>query len=234
MLLGKWFNPLQRTLGKQTNRIEKYIGKHFERLKPKPRRRTGQLKVEYNTLLRLLTQVWDNASMGTDIKNINGFIYDPEVSTSVCGVFVKDEIIVIACRGTIPSNKEDIFVDLEIVRMRYRRTKRYNDLNEQQAKILEKYPDMEQYVYTGHSLGGLESFVLWENVKRNMNTFWVGFNPAPIHNFYSYPASERIQLFRTNKDIVSGITPYGKNVEVINCTDGLQQCHEASQFKDRL
>ena len=77
---------------------------------------------------------------------IGPFTKDNSFSEENCSLYVSNDTIVIAIRGTDPKNSKDIFTDIALALNKLKITPRYKHINEIFKKVTEKYK------YIGKSL----------------------------------------------------------------------------------
>ena len=87
-------------------------------------------------------------------KNIDSFVYDSSLSNLKTAVYISydDKIILIAHRGTVLSDAEDIADDLAILSGTFNLTNRYKKALKLNKLIYDKFPAY-RIINTGHSLG---------------------------------------------------------------------------------
>lgn len=106
---------------------------------------------------------------------LRNFTLDKELSTKKNSVFVDSNTgeVVIAYKGTNPTNKEDLYDDLQIVLSREDSTSRFQKANDLYTKVEAKY-GKENVRIAGHSLGGAIAMYVGERNDVESHSF----NPA--------------------------------------------------------
>lgn len=148
-----------------------------------------------------------------------GYVLDPTRSTAEAALFVPytgaldeqgvepmaptpERPAVLAYRGTVPSNPEDVLTDVALAAGKLKRTPRYVR-SLAMARSLQNSVAKNALVLTGHSLGG--SLALW--AARALGLRAAGFNPGVGADLL--PARGRkgqFVVYRTPVDVVSALS----------------------------
>jgi len=147
--------------------------------------------------------------------NVAGFRYIPSLSTNEHAVYrdPNRKRSVIASRGTVPTNPDDISSDLGLTLGKLGQTPRYKRLKAAYRKMTDNYPK-DTYHATGHSLAAALSAQLHKN-HSSMKTS-TGFNgPAA---FFSPLTQLTSYLFQTNgqKRLNTGHVAYVRGTDPVS------------------
>lgn len=128
-------------------------------------------------------------------RNIMGYQLDEELNTKTEAVYINNNNIIIASKGT--NDLDDIKTDIEIIKTDvgdkedfYNRTNRQRELLQMIKKTRAKYPNANIEL-TGHSLSGK---AILEALNINRDLYGISFNPGGY--------------FPTNKNFVNNSTIY--------------------------
>jgi hypothetical protein len=145
----------------------------------------------------------------TPIRRINEFTLHRGLSDPHSVVFTNEEKlgvvtrIVVAFRGTDPSNVQDLMTDVMILFGKETTAERFRYASAKIERIQELYPEVP-IVVCGHSLGGSLAI----HVARRYNLSAYTYNPAQglchgyLQRLNRYP---KIRVYRINTDMVSSL-----------------------------
>lgn len=112
-------------------------------------------------LLALMSeQAYLPAEKRTDIHYYNYYL---PLSTNDVGVWYNSDNVIIAYRGTVPTNLSDLYNDALI--LSGQRTLRGRQLEEHFLNVTRVIPN-HKYIFTGHSLGGTLATEIYELCKK--------------------------------------------------------------------
>jgi hypothetical protein len=155
---------------------------------------------------------------------IGEFTKVPNFSQENCIVYVSNDTVVLAIRGTDPKNSKDIFTDIALALNKLKITPRYREINNIFKKVTEKYQYIGKslipykFIATGHSLGGsLALQLLLDNPNKidAIHIFNAGGAPADIQKGlvmkiakflgvkYYKTISKKIHIYRVTGDLIS-------------------------------
>lgn len=155
---------------------------------------------------------------------IDEFTKDPNFSQVNCVVYVSNDTVVLAIRGTNPKSSEDIFTDIALALNKLKITPRYRQINDVFKKLTEKYKYIGKsllsykFIAVGHSLGGsLALQLLLDNPNKldAIHIFNAGGAPADIQRGlvmkigkflgvkYYKTISKKIHIYRVTGDLIS-------------------------------
>lgn len=110
------------------------------------------------------------------------FTYDPSISTTRVAVYHSPTRLIVAQRGTVPSDPKDLYADLHIAATTFEHTARAKSALTNAKKAHKKYPHLVMSS-TGHSLGGAAALYVAKkmDVKNSkVVVFNPGSSPAPL------------------------------------------------------
>jgi hypothetical protein len=139
------------------------------------------------------------ASYKTDrAENIDGYIYDKDLSNNNTAVYHNDNNVIIGFRGTV--NIDDLITDVSVIKGTADDI-RFKQAVETYNKVKNKYPNL-RIMATGHSLGG--SLALYLNSLYNIpvETFNAGMGLGFLK---SNPNSANVLMHVIKGDVISGL-----------------------------
>jgi hypothetical protein len=150
---------------------------------------------------------------GARDPDVLGFRYDQDVSTERTAVYVGSDRIIIANRGTVPTDQSDLKADALIVAGQFDKSDRLKRSLKTVADVAAKYPGVRLEM-TGHSLGGKVAQMIGlalPGVK--VVTFNMGSSPLDIATSLKDKAlcaltnSERCKRLKNQTHYSTGIDP---------------------------
>ena len=132
-------------------------------------------------------------------------------STPTLKFYLEDKTIVVAIRGTVPTDKEDVKADASIAVNQLKSTPRYKKDMETLLNVMRKYPTNEYTYYgVGHSLGGaiLDAFIDEGWIKNG-----VSYNPAIQPKDLKKPISNQ-RIYQAGDPLYNVMGRFASNVEV--------------------
>jgi hypothetical protein len=131
-------------------------------------------------------------------ENIDGYIYDKDLSNNNTAVYHNDNNVIIGFRGTV--NIDDLITDVSVIKGTSDDI-RFKQAVETYNKVKNKYPNL-RIMATGHSLGG--SLALYLNSLYNIpiETFNAGMGLGFLK---SNPNSANVKMYAIKGDVISGL-----------------------------
>jgi hypothetical protein len=183
---------------------------------------------EYSIASQLAYQYFDNNNDAEQIQRaldtyLENYTFDPEYSNNNASTFIRpDGSVIIAYRGTRPTNLDDLNTDASILAGQHRTDTphpRFVEAVNHYNYVKAKYDNVD---LTGHSLGGtLADYVGRMNDERAV-VFNAGESPFSLSVI---PKSEnsKTKIYRTNTfDIVSfanSLYPHAQSIRVVPQTE---------------
>jgi len=184
--------------------------------------------MEYAIASQLAYQYYDNNNDADQIQRaldtyLENYTFDPEYSNNNASTFIRpDGSVIIAYRGTRPTNLDDLNTDASILAGQHRTDTphpRFVEAVNHYNYVKAKYDNVD---LAGHSLGG----TIADYVGRMNDEKAVVFNPGESPFSLSViPASStsKTRIYRTNTfDIVSfanSMYPHAQSIRVVPQTD---------------
>lgn len=163
-----------------------------------------------DTIALMISQAYKPVGARASVAEYN---YVPQLSNQLFAVYLQPKTLdaVLAFRGTQLDNKEDLIADSQIVAGRYTGSSRDKEVDYLVTRALNGLRGVRSVLFTGHSLGGRESWEAFSRRSRNRTYTWRGYNSAPLGSKYnSFVASgdRRTEAIRTRFDLVSAPDAY--------------------------
>ena len=131
-------------------------------------------------------------------------------STPTLKFYLLDKTIVVAIRGTVPTDKDDVKADASIPLNQLKNTARYQKDMSTLLDVMKRYPVSEYTYYgVGHSLGGaiLDMFINEGWIKNG-----VSYNPAVQPKDFNKTSNQRI--YQSGDPLYNVMGRFASNVEV--------------------
>lgn len=132
---------------------------------------TGSGKIPKKDAIFLLLSQEAYERPSKRLHKIKGFTYDPSLSSLRTAVYHNASQLIIAHRGTVPSDHADILADAFIANDTFASSSRAKSSLTATKRAMRKYPQLT-VIQTGHSLGGATA----QFVGAKTNTRVVAFN----------------------------------------------------------
>lgn len=182
--------------------------------KREPRKKLSDFeqKDTMDTYARLAREVYE----GQRARDIKGHILQPEYSTEKRAVYYNPTTgkYVVAQRGTVPTDREDLQDDIKVVKDELKTSKRHKD----EKKFIEKLildKGKDNVILTGHSLGSNHAKLLSQEFDLPMYGFSEGETVSAdkiVENFFNR-GDDRVQNFKVAYDPISFLNPFSKNIK---------------------
>lgn len=143
---------------------------------------------------------------------VKGFVYDRDLSSRYTAVYVGPDRIIIAARGTVPSDPEDLKADALIVAGQFAKSDRLKKSIKDVEAVVQKYPG-KRLEFTGHSLGGKVASELGKAVGGKVVTFNMGTSPLEIAQslkdkaICAFSNSENCKRLKQQTHYTTGVDP---------------------------
>lgn len=178
-IFSKIKNRLPKIYNKVTNLFNKGI---LQPIKNKVFPNTvNKIKDEHRDELQASIEVYEPPD--SRAERIDGHNYDRELSNKRTAVYVSDDKkhIILAFRGTVPSNIRDLGSDLKIVledfkikKDEFKKSKYMREARRAYKKVRAKYGNDIDITLTGHSLSGRVSIQLAKELDEDAIAFNAG------------------------------------------------------------
>lgn len=148
---------------------------------------------------------------GERSKNVKGYVLDTKLSNKKTAVYnnPKEEKTIIAHRGTVLSDKNDIKNDVKIAVGTLGSSKRVKNAKEIAKKAEKKYEGEIQH--TGHSLGGATAIQVAKATGQKAVVYNPGVGPVDV---LRRKKNEKIESHTTGFDPISGLSPLVYNTQI--------------------
>lgn len=141
-----------------------------------------------------------------------GYTIDRDLSNYNHSVFKKGNKVVLAFRGTNPTNLDDLAADFNIA-LGQRSHHRFSDAEKISREVEKKYGS--DFTVTGHSLGGTLALHVNQMHGKKAKVFNPGSSPVFERDYIPTPGAEPV-ILRNDTDLVSAGHRKRKEVQVVN------------------
>jgi hypothetical protein len=192
------------------------VAKKLQEPPKEPRKSKALSDFEQKNLMDTYARLSRDVYETQRARDIKGHILQPEYSTEKRAVYFNPSTgkYVVAQRGTVPTDRDDLQDDVLVVKDELKSSKRHKD----EKKFLEKLiadKGKDNIILTGHSLGSNHSKLLSKEFDLPMYGFSEGETVSAdkiVENFFDR-GDDRVQNFKVSYDPVSLLNPFSKNVK---------------------